>query len=112
MRCKIVFTTTSSETEAKKIARTLLEEKIAACAQIVPHISSVYWWKGNIDESSEVLIIIKTIQDNIQALIARIKQLHSYDVPEIVAVDIAEGNPSYLSWIKNSVACIKPAIKK
>lgn len=112
MKYTVIFITASHEDEAKKIGKTIVEQKIAACVNIVPRIHSIYWWKGKIDESSETLLIVKTVKDNTDKVIELVKQLHSYEVPEVIAIDIAKGNPSYLSWIKDSVACIKPSIKK
>ncbi|MFC1668632.1 divalent-cation tolerance protein CutA [Chlamydiota bacterium] len=100
---KIVYCTTSNKKEAEKIVHTLLGEKLIACAQILPHIESFYWWKGSIENSQEVLIIAKTIESLIGLVIERITNIHSYEVPEIIVVNIEQGLPAYLDWISESV---------
>lgn len=112
MKCNIVFVTVGNEEEGKKIARQLVEEKLAACVNIVPNIQSVYWWEGKIEESQEYFLIIKTSEECVKMLIERVKQLHSYAVPEVIAIDIVQGNPDYLNWITDSVQCTSPSFKK
>ena len=79
----VVLVTVSSTSEAKSIAHHVLEERLAACVNLVPKISSIYWWEGKIEECRETLMIMKTRQDKLDELISSIKQLHSYDIPEI-----------------------------
>jgi periplasmic divalent cation tolerance protein len=100
----VMFSTVSSEEEAKKITQTLLEEKLAACVNILPSIESFFWWEGKIDTAKEMLLIIKTLERNIPFVTKRIKELHSYKVPEIIAVSIIGGNNDYLRWIRESIA--------
>lgn len=95
----IVFVTAGSEEEAVKIGRSLVEEKFAACANIVPGIRSIYRWKGETCDEQEVLIILKTRSLLFPALQSRVKQLHSYEVPEIIAFPLAQGLPEYLDWV-------------
>ncbi len=95
----VIYTTVGSENEAALIARTVVEEKLAACANIIPTIRSIYRWRGKIEDEGESLIFIKTRSDAVDALIARIKELHTYDVPDIVAIPIEKGHPPYLDWI-------------
>ena len=95
----VVLVTTSSVEEARSIARSIVEERLAACVNIVERIESIYVWKGRVEEGSEALMIIKTRGDALQRLIARIKELHSYEVPEIIALRIEKGLESYLAWI-------------
>ncbi len=95
----IVFVTAGSEEEAVKIGRSLVEEELAACANIVPRIRSIYRWKGETCDEQEVLIIIKTRSLLFPALQSRVKQLHSYEVPEIIAFPLAQGLPEYLDWV-------------
>ncbi|MHC1726550.1 MAG: divalent-cation tolerance protein CutA [Syntrophobacteraceae bacterium] len=95
----IVFVTAGSEEEAVKIGQTLVEEKLAACANILPGIRSIYRWKGKTCDEQEVLIIIKTRNSLFPALQSRVRQLHSYEVPEIITFPVAQGLPEYLSWV-------------
>jgi len=97
----IVYVTTSNIEESKKIGREIVEERLAACASIIQNISSIYWWKGTIEESGESLLLLKTKKRDVKKLIKRVKELHSYENPEIVAVPIKEGSMEYLEWIKN-----------
>ncbi len=97
-----VFVTVSSEDEAANIARSLVEEKLAACANIIRNVRSIYSWQGKVEDDSEVLMIMKTRQDLFEDLSAKIKELHSYDVPEIIALPIIMGSKEYLAWIKDS----------
>ena len=96
---QVVFVTTSNMAEAKKIARTLVGERRAACVNIVPNIISIYEWKDEIHEDDELLLIIKT--SSIHLVEQRIKELHSYEVPEIIAFDIDEGSEEYLGWMRS-----------
>jgi periplasmic divalent cation tolerance protein len=99
----VVFVTASSADEAARIGRTLVDERLAACANVVPGIASTYWWQGRVEEVGETLLILKTRQDLIGRLTDRVKTLHSYTVPEVIAVPILGGNPDYLRWIDESV---------
>lgn len=98
----VIFVTTSSTEEANEIGRVLVEERLAACANVVTGVSSRYWWKGEIDTASEALLMLKTRQDLIDSVAARVRSLHSYTVPEVVAIPIIGGNPDYLDWIDES----------
>jgi periplasmic divalent cation tolerance protein len=89
---------------ARTIGRTVVEEQLAACANIVPGVESTYWWKGIIETSNEVLAIFKTTAEQYPRLEARIKELHPYDVPEIVAIQPTGGLPAYLQWVAASCA--------
>ncbi len=95
----MVLVTASSMEEAQRIARAIVSERLAACVNIVPGIKSIYRWKGNVEEGSEVLMIIKTRVDVFEKLRDKIKELHSYEVPEIIALQIVDGLSSYLEWI-------------
>ncbi len=96
---RIVFSTASSEEEAKKIAKEAVEKKLAACVNIVPRITSIYRWKDEVVEDSEVLMIFKTIGHELTALERLVKELHSYEIPEFVSIKIDEGSEEYLRWI-------------
>ncbi|MEO0198131.1 MAG: divalent-cation tolerance protein CutA [candidate division WOR-3 bacterium] len=97
-----VITTTNSKELAEKIAKNLLEKKLAGCVQIVSPVRSLYWWQGKIEEDNEVIIFIKTRKELYQELEAEIKNCHNYTVPEILCFPVIEGNPDYLEWL-NSV---------
>jgi len=89
--------------EAERMAKKIIGEKLAACVNIVPSISSTYRWKGKIERSRETLLLIKTSGEKLDKLIKRIKKLHSYEVPEIIALPIERGLPEYLKWLKESL---------
>ncbi len=95
----VVFVTASNEEEAVKISKTLVEEKIAGCVNIIKNIRSIYSWQGKIEDDSEVLMIIKTRADLFENLEKRVKSLHSYTVPEIIAFRIKKGSENYLKWL-------------
>ena len=99
----VVFVTCTSKKEALAIAKKLLNEKLIACANIIEGVSSLFWWKGKVDKARETLVIIKTARKNFNKIKRRIKRLHSYEVPEIVALPIASGENSYLKWIDKSI---------
>lgn len=94
-----VITTTNTGEEARKIQRVLVEERATACVQIIGPIRSLYWWKGKIEEAKEWICLAKARGENYQRIESLIKENHSYDVPEILAVPIATGNRDYLAWI-------------
>ena len=95
----IAFSTTPDEETAAKIAETLVEERLAACVQVLPGAASYYRWEGKLEKSGENLLIIKTSRDRLDELMSRIESLHPYEVPEIVAVEVAGGAKKYLDWI-------------
>ncbi len=85
---------------AGRIARALVEEKLAACVNRVPGVASIYRWQGAIHDDAEVLLLIKTTRERFEALRARLVELHPYAVPELVALDIADGHAPYLDWLR------------
>jgi len=100
---RIVVYITAPKNRAESIARLLVEEKLAACVNIVESVKSVYWWEGNVEEDEESLLIIKTELGVLGKLVNRVKEIHPYEVPEIIALPIIGGNPDYLSWITSSL---------
>jgi len=94
-----VFVTTANEEEAVRIAKTIVTERLAACANMVSGLRSIYRWKGEIWDTEERLLMIKTRAALFPALEQRIRALHSYEVPEIVGIPITAGSPAYLGWI-------------
>ena len=99
----VVFMTASDKKEASKIVRRLLNERLIACANIVGPVSSLFWWEGKIDEASEFLVIMKSRRDLFKKLSEKVKETHSYEVPEILELPITEGLPSYLEWMSASL---------
>jgi periplasmic divalent cation tolerance protein len=100
---QIVLSTAGSEDEARKIARHLVERQLAACVNIVPQIESIYRWQGKVESSREWLLLIKTTADRFAEVRNAIRELHSYDVPECIAIAIEDGSAEYLQWITDSV---------
>jgi periplasmic divalent cation tolerance protein len=96
----VVFSTCGSEEEAGKLARVLVEARVAACVTIVPGAHSVYRWQGAIESAAEWLLIIKSSRDRFEALRAALEKAHSYEVPEVLAVPVVEGAPNYLNWLE------------
>ncbi len=99
----VVFATTKDQAQAKRIAEQLVNERLVACANIVPNVGSVYWWKEKIERADEALLLMKTSSEKLDRLISRVKVLHSYEVPEILALPIERGSPEYLKWLKESL---------
>jgi len=99
----LVFSTFPDAETARRIARIIVEEKLAACVNIIPKIESIYHWQGKIEESSEVMALIKSTHWKYQLLEARIRELHPYKVPEIISVRIDSGHVEYLRWVEQSV---------
>jgi periplasmic divalent cation tolerance protein len=98
----VVFVTTPNEESAAAIGRTLVQERLAACANLVGPIRSIYRWQDNVEDAAEYLLIIKTRSSLCAQLEKRVKELHSYEVPEIIAVKIDRGSPPYLAWVHES----------
>jgi periplasmic divalent cation tolerance protein len=103
-RYRIVLVTCKSIAEARKIGRSVVEKKIAACANIVPAVESIYRWKGRVERAHEVLLMIKTISNHLRELEREVKRMHSYDVPEFLAVPIEAGSREYLEWLAGSAS--------
>ena len=99
----IVFMTAPSPDKANEIAHALVNEKLAACATIIPRVQSLYWWEGKINRDEEVLIIAKSQHTLFPEIMQRVKSLHSYEVPEIISLPIIDGLPAYLDWLKNVI---------
>ena len=99
----VIFVTTGANEEAHKIASVLLKRRKVACVNIVPGVSSFFWWEDEIDSAQESLLIIKTKASLLNEIISLVKEIHSYDTPEIIALPIIGGNPAYLDWIDKEV---------
>jgi periplasmic divalent cation tolerance protein len=100
----VVFITTSNHEEAARLADSLVSERLAACVNIVPAIESVYRWEGKIARDTEALMIVKTTGGRYPDLERRVKELHSYSTPEVIAVGIERGSEQYLNWLRDSTA--------
>ena len=96
----VIFITAPNEEEGAKIARTLVEERLAGCVNIVKPIRSIYRWQENIEDDTETLMIVKTQKRLFESLSSRVRELHSYTVPEIIAVPVVQGSKDYLKWLE------------
>jgi len=96
----VIFVTAPDVRVANRIAQTLVQERLAACVNILPGVRSHYWWEGEVQESSELLMLLKARKTDVQAVANRVRELHPYEVPEVVAADIVGGLPSYIDWIQ------------
>lgn len=99
----MVFVTCAHYDEASKIAQALVSEKLVACVNILLHTESIYWWKGKVEKAGEILLIAKTSSAKIAKVIKRVKELHSYEMPEIIALPIVKADSNYLKWIDQSI---------
>ncbi|MFN3528207.1 MAG: divalent-cation tolerance protein CutA [Candidatus Altarchaeaceae archaeon] len=97
-----VFTTTDKREDAEKIAKILLEKRLSACVQI-SEINSYYWWKGKIENSKEFLCIIKTKKELYEEVEKEIKNIHPYEIPEIISIEIFKGNENYFKWMEKEI---------
>lgn len=100
----IVLTTCATAEEARRIASELISQRLAACVNVLPPVRSIYHWKGAVEEGEETLMIIKSARPLFEQLKTAIAALHSYDVPEIIAIPIVDGSHSYLAWMDQELA--------
>jgi periplasmic divalent cation tolerance protein len=98
----IILVTAKDKKEANKIAKALLEAKLIACANIIDGVQSLFWWQGKIDSSKEVLMVLKTKKNLFKKVSVKVKSLHSYQTPEIIALALVDGSKDYLAWISSS----------
>lgn len=96
----LAYITAPSREEALKLARILVEERLAACANVFEGITSFYWWEGKVQQEGEVSLLVKTRADRLEALMARVREIHSYTVPCVVSWPIVAGNGPFLDWIR------------
>ena len=101
--CGVVLMTAASREEAEKIANFLVEERLAACAQIIAPIQSIYWWEDRICREEEIFFMAKTTRDVFPRLVEAVQRMHSYKVPQLVFVPIADGSANYLGWLRGMV---------
>jgi periplasmic divalent cation tolerance protein len=103
MNPKLIYVTASNRAEAEKIAEAVVTERLAACANILDGITSIFHWEGKLCRENEAVLILKTVEEKTDALTVRIKELHSYECPCIVILPIEGGNPAFLEWIASEV---------
>jgi|ERR1035437_4666563 periplasmic divalent cation tolerance protein len=101
---RIVLITAASPEEAEKLARTLVEEQLAACATLIPSVRSIYRWQGKVEDSTETMLLIKTGAEQLPALEALVQALHSYETPEFLVLAVESGSPAYLDWLMASLS--------
>jgi periplasmic divalent cation tolerance protein len=100
----VVLTTCESEEEAERIARFLVEKRLAACVNILPKARSIYRWKGAVEDAQELILLIKSRRDVFETLRAELLKIHSYEVPEAIALPVVDGSHAYLAWIDRELA--------
>jgi periplasmic divalent cation tolerance protein len=100
---RIVLTTAANAEEAALLGRTLVEERLAACATLIPSVQSIYRWKGEVESATETLLVLKTGFDQLTALEARLHELHSYQTPEFLVLTVESGSQNYLEWLQASL---------
>lgn len=99
----VVWVTTGSETEATNIAKTLVEQQLVACVNVLPGVRSIFQWKGKVVEEHEWLLVAKTVSEMFDQVAISVKSMHSYDVPEVISFPIQHGLPEYLSWLRDVI---------
>jgi periplasmic divalent cation tolerance protein len=104
----VVLTTCANEKEAEKLARALLDDRLAACVNVIPRMRSLYHWKGTIESADECLLLIKSSRELFEPLSTALRKLHSYEVPELLALPVVDGEPNYLNWLESSIGSGTP----
>ena len=102
-KVRIALTTAGSMDEAQELANALVERRLAACVNIIPNLTSIYRWQGAVEETSEVLLLIKTTAEQLSEVESTLRELHSYEVPEFVALGVESGSQPYLDWLPSNV---------
>lgn len=101
MKAVVVLVTAPGEEEALKMAKALVEEKLAACVNLIKGVRSIYSWQGKVEDEPEALMVIKTKEELFDALLGRVKELHGYSVPEVIALPVLKGSADYLKWMED-----------
>jgi len=99
----VLLITTATVEEAQRISKVLLEQRKIACVNIVPRVNSLFWWQDKLDSAEESLLIVKTKASLLNEIVPLVKEIHSYDIPELIALPIIGGNQDYLEWIRKEV---------
>jgi periplasmic divalent cation tolerance protein len=99
----VVLSTCASEAEAETLARSMVEQRLAACVNVIPRVRSFYRWKGALESAEEWLLLIKSSRDRFHELMAALEKAHSYEVPEVLALQVVDGAANYLNWIEGSL---------
>ncbi|MFH1244868.1 MAG: divalent-cation tolerance protein CutA [Candidatus Omnitrophota bacterium] len=100
MKISLVYITTKDKSEARKIARQLLEARLAGCINIIDNVNSMYWWQGDIQDEQEALLIAKTKESLVEELMEKVKSLHSYSCPCVISLPVLQGNKEYIDWLE------------
>ena len=100
MNLNIVYITTKDKDEARKIGKELVQEKLAACVNIIDQMNSLYWWEGKVQDDNEAILIAKTKESLVSEVVKKVKSLHSYSCPCIISLPILDGNKDYLDWLE------------
>ena len=99
----LIYVTTSNEEEATAIGELIVKERLAACSNIISDMKSMYWWDGRLEKDNEAILILKTLEENVDKIIDRIKEVHSYDNPCIIALPVCNASDDYLKWLKEEI---------
>jgi periplasmic divalent cation tolerance protein len=99
----VILSTCASEAEAARVAQTLVESGVAACVNVIPRVRSYYRWQGKLESGDEFMLVIKSSRDRFAAVRAAVERVHSYEVPELIALPIVEGAPAYLAWMEENL---------
>ena len=103
MKYRLIYITAEHKEEARAIGKVLVEERLVACVNIIDGMEAMFWWEGKAQSESETVLIAKTTADAVEKLTDRVKEVHSYDCPAVVAIPVENGNPEFLSWISEEV---------
>lgn len=108
---KVCLMTCPSPEVAQKLAHDLLERRLVACVNLIPQVTSLYWWEGRIQQDSEVLLVAKTVAERVEELKSVLPELHPYEVPELLVLSVEDGLPAYLTWVLSSCNGFSPEEK-
>ena len=104
----VVLSTCATEEEGEKLARLLIEERLAACVNVIPRMRSFYWWQGSIESSAECLLVVKSSRALFDSVKSALASAHSYEVPEVLALPIVDGSENYMNWLESNIKGGRP----